>query len=58
MIRGAEITQTGWSGKETETQEDFIWEIGSEALYQITPAEYKTEFDKIAVKYLVRQLNE
>ena len=25
LIRGDEITQTGWSGKEAEIQEDFIW---------------------------------
>ena len=24
LIRGAQLTQTGWSGKETEIQEDFI----------------------------------
>ena len=42
LIRGAEITQTGWSGKEAEIQEDFIWGIGPEALYQMTRAEYKT----------------
>ena len=27
LIRGAEMTQTGWAGKETEVQEDFIWGI-------------------------------
>ena len=32
LLRGAEITQTGWSGKEAEFQEDFIWGIGPEAL--------------------------
>ena len=26
LIRGAEITQTGWSGKDAEIQEDFFWE--------------------------------
>ena len=54
LIHGAEMTQTGWSGKETEIQEDFIWGIGPEALYQMTRAEYKTEPDKIAVKDLIR----
>ena len=58
LIRGAEMTQTGWSGKETEIQEDFIWGIGPEALYQMTRAEYKTEPDKIAVKDLIRLFNE
>ena len=32
LIRGAEMTQTGWSGKETDIQEDFIWGIVPEAL--------------------------
>ena len=41
LRRGAEITQTGWSGKEAEIQEDFIWGIGPEALYQTTRAENK-----------------
>ena len=27
LIRGAEMTQTGWSGKEIEIQEDFIGEL-------------------------------
>ena len=58
LIRGAEMTQTGWSGKETEIQEDFIWGIGPEALYQMTRAEYKTEPDKTAVKGLIRLFNE
>ena len=58
LIRGAEITQTGWSRKEAEIQEDFIWGIGPEALYQMTRAEYKREPDKIAVKDLIRLFNE
>ena len=58
IIRGAEITQTDWSGKEAEVQEDFIWGIGPEELYQMTRAEYKTEPDKIAVKDLIRLFNE
>ena len=32
VIRGAEMTQTGWQ-KQTEIQEDFIWGIEPEALY-------------------------
>ena len=35
LIRGAEMTQNGYTEKETEIQEDFIWGIGAEALYQI-----------------------
>ena len=58
LVRGAEMTRTGWAGKEAEIQEDFIWRIGSEALYQMTRAEYKTEPDTIAVRYLIRLFNE
>ena len=58
LLRGAELTQTGWSRKEAEIQEDFIWGIGPEALYQMTRAEYKTEPDKIAVEDIIRLLNE
>ena len=58
LIRGEEITQTGWTGKENEIQEDFIWGIGPEALYQMTRAEYKTEPDKIKIKDLIRLFNE
>ena len=50
MIRGAEMTQNGWTDRETEIHEDFIWGMDPEALYQMTRAEYKTEPDKIAVK--------
>ena len=58
LIRGAEMTQNGWTGKEAEIQEDFIWGVGPEALYQMTRAEYKTEPDNIAVKNLIRLFNE
>ena len=58
LIRGAEMTQNGWTGKEAEIQEDFIWGVGPEALYQLTRAEYKTEPDNIAVKDLIRLFNE
>ena len=44
--------------KKAEIQEDFIWGIGPEVLYQMTRAEYKTEPDKIAVKDLIRLFNE
>ena len=54
LIRGAKMTQNGWAEKETERQENFIWDIGPEALYQMTLAEYKTEPDKKAVKDLIR----
>ena len=39
-------------------QEDFIWGIGPEALYQMTRAEYKTDPDKIKIKDLIRLFNE
>ena len=58
LIRGAEMNQNGWTGKEAEIQEDFIWGVGPEALYQMTRAEYKTEPDNIAVKDLIRLFNE
>ena len=47
---GADMTQNGWTAKENEIQEDFIWGIGPEALYQMTRAEYKTEPDKVKMK--------
>ena len=47
------MTQTGSPEKQTEVQEDFIHGIGTEALYQMTRVEYKTEPDKIAIKNLI-----
>ena len=44
--------------KKTEIQENFIWGIGPEALYQMTRADIKTEPDKITVKDLIRLFNE
>ena len=32
LIKGEEITQNGWNGKEQAIQEDFIWGAGLEAL--------------------------
>ena len=58
LIRGADITQNGWTEKENEIQEDFIWGIGPEALYQMTRAEYKTDPDKIKIKDLIRLFHE
>ena len=49
IIRGADMTQNDLAKKETQIQEDFIWGIGPEALYQMTRAELKTELDKIAI---------
>ena len=56
LLKGEEITDTRWTGKEQAIQEDFIW--GPEALYQITRAEYKTEPDSIKIKDLIRLFTE
>ena len=58
MLKGEEITDTNWAGKEQATQEDFLCGVGPEALYQITRAEYKKEPDSIKVKNLIRLLTE
>ena len=52
--RGADVTKNGWTEKENEIQEDFIWGIGLEILYQMTRAEYKTEPDKMKIRDLIR----
>ena len=49
-----EVTDSGWSGKKELIQDDFIWGVGPEALYQRTRAEYKTEPDSIKIKDLIR----
>ena len=55
LVKGEEITETGWTTeKEAKIQEDFIWGVGPEAMYQITRAEYKTEPDSINIKDLIR----
>ena len=58
MIKGEDVTETGWTGKEKAIQEDFIWGVGPEALYQITRAEYKTDPDSIKIKDLIRLFRE
>ena len=45
-------------GKEQTIQEDFIWGVGPEALFQITRAEYKTDPDSIKNKDLIRLYTE
>ena len=45
MLLGEDVTETGWT--EQMIQEDSIWEVGPEALYQITRAEYRTEPDSL-----------
>ena len=58
LTKGEAMTDSSWPGVEKEVQEDFIWGLGPEALYQITRAEYKTDPDKIQFKDLIRLLNE
>ena len=36
LIRGADVTQNGWTKRENEIQQEFIWGIGPEAFYQRT----------------------
>ena len=55
LLKGEKITN--WAGKEQATQEDFIWGVGPDALYQITRTEYKTEPDSIK-KDLIRLFTE
>ena len=52
------MTQKYWATKENQIQDDSVWGIGSEVLYQMTRAEYKTEPDNIAIKELIRLINE
>ena len=58
LVKGENMTDPGWSGKEQAIQEDFLWGVGPEALYQISRAEYKTEPDSIKVKVLIRLFTE
>ena len=58
LIRGEEMTQTEWATKENQIQDDFVWGIGPEVLYQMTRTEYKTDPDKIAIKDLIPLFNE
>ena len=54
LIKGEDVTETGWTGKEKAIQKGFIWGVGPETLYQITRAEYKTDPDSIKIKDLIR----
>ena len=58
LVKGENMTDSGWSAKEQAIQEDFLWGVGPEALFQITRAEYKTEPDSIKVKDLIRLFTE
>ena len=54
LLKGEDITDSGWGAKEPAIQKDFIWGVGPEALFQITRAEYKTDPDSIKIKDLIR----
>ena len=41
FLKGEDITDNTWTGKETAVQHDFIWGVGPEALFQINRAELK-----------------
>ena len=56
LLKGEDVTDTGWTGKEQIIQEDFPLGVGPEALYQRTRSEYKTEPDSIEVKDRVIRL--
>ena len=58
LLKGEEFTEANWTGKEQAVQEDFIWGVGPEALYQIRRAENKTEPDSIKIKDLIRLFTE
>ena len=44
LIKRTGMTRIGLSEKQSEVQEDFIWIIGPETMYQMAMAEYKTEY--------------
>ena len=58
LLKGEDNTDTEWTPKVTAVQEDFIWGVGPEALYQITRAQYKTDPDSLKIKDLIRLYTE
>ena len=58
LLKREDVKASGWTGREKAIQEDFIWGVGPEALYQITRAEYRTEPDSIKIKDLIRLFTE
>ena len=54
LLKGEDITDSGWGAEEQAKQEDFSWGVGPEALFQKTRAEYKTNPDSIKIKHLIR----
>ena len=58
LLKAEDITDSGWGAKEQAIQEDLIWGMGPEALFQITRAEYKTDPDSKKIKDLIRLYTE
>ena len=58
LLEREDVTDTGCTEKEQLIQEDFIWGVGPEALYQITRADFKTEPDSIKLKELIKLFTE
>ena len=58
LTRGEEMTQNEWATKENQIQDDLVWGIGPEVLYQMTTVKIKTDPDKIAIKDLIWLFNE
>ena len=58
LLKGEEITDSGWARKEQAIREEFIWGVGPEALFQITRAEYNTHPDSMKIKDLIRLYTE
>ena len=58
LLKGEDITDSGWAGKEQSIQEDFIWGVGPEARFQRTRTEYKTDPDSIKIEDLIRLYTE
>ena len=57
LLRRA-MKRNGWSERQNEIQQDVNRGIDPKALYQLRPAEYKTDADKIAASYLIPLFNE
>ena len=58
LLKGEDITDTEWTGKNAATQKHFIWGVGPEASYQIPRAEYKPELNSTKIKDLIRLYTE
>ena len=58
LLNREDITESGWIGKEKLIQEDLIWEVGPEVLYQITRAQKKKEPDSVKLEDLIRLFTE